>query len=169
MKGMLPDRGRAAFLDAIDVSRETLARLEAYVALLETWNRRITLVARRSLDDVWRRHILDSAQLAALLPSAARVLLDLGSGAGFPGLVLALLTPGLTVHLIEADRRKAVFLREACRVHARWQRTIVDCSIGTGSDRRQPGDGYLGGPSLMARIGRFHNRDFTRWQPPGNR
>ena len=116
MKGMLPDRGRAAFLDAIDVSRETLARLDAYVALLETWNRRINLVSRRSLDDVWRRHILDSAQLAALLPSAARVLLDLGSGAGFPGLVLALLTPGLAVHLIEADRRKAIFLREACRV-----------------------------------------------------
>lgn len=115
---MSPDRGKAAFLDAVDVSRETLARLERYVALLESWNRRINLVSRRSLDDVWRRHILDSAQLAPLLPADARVLLDLGSGAGFPGLVLALLRPALAVHLLEADQRKAAFLREACRISA---------------------------------------------------
>ena len=99
----------------LGVSRETLARLEAYVALLRSWNPRINLVSAASLGDVWRRHILDSGQLMRHLPPAARVLVDLGSGAGLPGLVLSIL--GVPeVHLIESDRRKAEFLREAARV-----------------------------------------------------
>ncbi len=108
-----------AFQEQSGVSRETQARLEAYVALLRKWNRRINLVSRASLEDVWRRHVLDSSQLMAFLPSAPsgrrRVLLDLGSGAGLPGLVLAILGAG-EVHLVEADRRKVAFLREAARV-----------------------------------------------------
>jgi 16S rRNA (guanine527-N7)-methyltransferase len=99
----------------LGVSRETLPRLEAYVALLETWNPRINLVSAASLGDVWRRHILDSGQLLRHLPPGARVVVDLGSGAGLPGLILAIL--GVPeVHLIESDQRKAVFLREAARV-----------------------------------------------------
>jgi len=99
----------------LGVSRETLARLEAYVALLRTWNPRINLVSAASLGDVWRRHILDSGQLLRHLPGGTRVLVDLGSGAGLPGLILAIL--GVPeVHLIESDRRKAAFLREAARV-----------------------------------------------------
>ncbi len=94
-------------------------RLEAYVGLLERWNQRINLVGRGSLANLWRRHILDSAQLMPLLPAAPaarqRVLLDLGSGAGLPGLVLAILGAG-EVHLVESDQRKAAFLREAARV-----------------------------------------------------
>lgn len=108
-----------AFQEQSGVSRETQARLEAYVALLRKWNRRINLVSRASLEDVWRRHVLDSSQLMAYLPPAPsgrpRVLLDLGSGAGLPGLVLAILGAG-EVHLVEADGRKAAFLREAARV-----------------------------------------------------
>ena len=99
----------------LGVSRETLARLEAYVALLQTWNPRINLVSAASLGDVWRRHILDSGQLIRHLPAGTRILVDLGSGAGLPGLILAIL--GVPeVHLIESDRRKAEFLREAARV-----------------------------------------------------
>ena len=101
--------------DVLGVSRETRGRLAQYVDLLRQWNARVNLVSRLSLDDAWRRHVLDSAQLFPLIPAEARVLVDLGSGAGFPGLVLAIL--GVPeVHLIESDARKCAFLREAARV-----------------------------------------------------
>lgn len=96
------------------VSRETVARLSAYLDLLVQWQRRIDLVAPSTMPDVWRRHMLDSAQLAPFIPDDA-VIADLGSGAGFPGLVLAILGKG-PVHLVESDQRKCVFLREALRV-----------------------------------------------------
>ena len=100
--------------EILDVSRETLDRLRAYVDLLTNWNRRINLVGAASLTDVWRRHILDSGQLVRHIGSDVRVLVDLGSGAGLPGLILGIL--GVPeVHLIEADQRKAAFLREAAR------------------------------------------------------
>ena len=107
--------GAAGFAAEFAVSRETLARLEAYVALLAAWSARINLVGRDTLADPWRRHILDSAQLRPLVPAGARSLIDLGSGAGLPGLILAILgVPG--VALVEADARKCAFLREAARV-----------------------------------------------------
>ena len=90
-------------------------RLERYAEALIRWQARINLVAPATLPDLWRRHMLDSAQLLPLLPQGARRLIDLGSGAGFPGLVLAIL--GVPeVHLVEADQRKCAFLREAARV-----------------------------------------------------
>ncbi|WP_374369608.1 16S rRNA (guanine(527)-N(7))-methyltransferase RsmG [Dongia sp.] len=98
-----------------DVSRETLSALEAYAALLTKWQARINLVAKDSLADLWRRHFLDSAQLVPLLPPGNEPITDLGSGAGFPGLVLAILT-GRQVHLVDSDQRKGVFLTEAARV-----------------------------------------------------
>ncbi len=102
------------FREQTGVSRETLDRLRIYETLLRKWQRRINLVGRSTLDDLWRRHMLDSAQLLPLLPDGARCLVDLGSGAGFPGLVLAIL--GVPeVHLIESDSRKAAFLREVSR------------------------------------------------------
>ena len=105
----------AGFAGLTGVSRETLSRLEAYAGLLAQWAARINLVGRNTLGDVWRRHFLDSAQVAAHLPASASSLIDLGSGAGFPGLVLAVLgVPG--VELVEADARKCAFLREAARV-----------------------------------------------------
>jgi 16S rRNA (guanine527-N7)-methyltransferase len=104
-----------ACAEMLSVSRETLERLRAYVDLLMRWNERINLVSAASLSDVWRRHILDSGQLFRHLDPGARVLVDLGSGAGLPGLILGILGAP-TVHLIEADRRKAVFLREATRI-----------------------------------------------------
>jgi 16S rRNA (guanine527-N7)-methyltransferase len=125
------------------VSRETAARLEAYVALLATWQESHNLVGPGTLAAVWTRHIADSAELVRIKP-AARRWVDLGSGAGLPGLVVAILlagTPDGHVHLIESNQRKCAFLRAAIRatgapatVHAgridsvleRW-RESVDC------------------------------------------
>ncbi|MEK9660854.1 MAG: 16S rRNA (guanine(527)-N(7))-methyltransferase RsmG [Alphaproteobacteria bacterium] len=101
------------FATLADVSRETLARLDAYLTLLRRWQPTLNLVGRSTLRDPWRRHMWDSAQLRPLIADRSTVV-DLGSGAGFPGLVLAILG-GLTVHLVEADQRKVVFLREAAR------------------------------------------------------
>jgi 16S rRNA (guanine527-N7)-methyltransferase len=98
----------------LHVSRETGARLAAYLDLLRLWQRRINLVGPATLADPWRRHILDSGQLWRLWPTGARILVDLGSGAGLPGLVLAIMGAP-EAHLIESDRRKAAFLREAGR------------------------------------------------------
>jgi 16S rRNA (guanine527-N7)-methyltransferase len=112
---MGPSLGINGFQRLTSVSRETLDQLKDYVDLLTAWNRRINLVGRETIGDVWRRHILDSAQLFPLIPPKARSLVDLGSGAGLPGLVLAIM--GVPeVHLIESDQRKVVFLREALRV-----------------------------------------------------
>lgn len=96
------------------VSRETLDRLRLYADLLTKWQKRINLVGPATVPDLWRRHMLDSAQVFPHLPAGTPRLIDLGSGAGFPGLVLAIL--GVPeVHLIESDQRKGVFLREVAR------------------------------------------------------
>lgn len=100
-----------------NVSRETLDRLEAFVALVEKWQRAQNLISAKTLPEIWRRHVADCAQLVTLFPTA-RIWLDLGSGAGFPGLVVALLIgdrPGAHVHLVESDGRKCAFLRSAIR------------------------------------------------------
>jgi 16S rRNA (guanine527-N7)-methyltransferase len=110
--------GRAEALTLTPVSRETLDRLDAFVALLLTWQRTTHLVAPSTVPRLWTRHIADSLQLLDLAPDA-RTWVDVGSGAGFPGLVLACALashPGATIHLVEANARKAAFLREAQRV-----------------------------------------------------
>jgi 16S rRNA (guanine527-N7)-methyltransferase len=112
-----PPLDAEALARELDVSRETLARLRRYVDLLVRWQRAVNLVGVGTLPDVWRRHILDSAQIHPHLPPSPRSLVDLGSGAGLPGLVLAIL--GVEgVHLVESDQRKVAFLREAARVTA---------------------------------------------------
>lgn len=114
----------ADFAEAFAVSRETLGSLESYAGLLRKWQKTINLVAPRTLDEIWHRHFADSAQLLRYVPAAASRLVDLGSGAGFPGLVLAILAAGeavkgarapLRVTLVESDTRKAAFLREVAR------------------------------------------------------
>jgi len=103
--------GPEDFAAATGVSHETLSRLKLYVDLLEDWNSRHNLVSKTSMAEVWHRHVYDSAQLAPLIPSQAKTLADLGSGAGFPGLVLAILGHDrLRVSLFEATRKKAEFL-----------------------------------------------------------
>jgi 16S rRNA (guanine527-N7)-methyltransferase len=101
-------------LQRFNVSRESLARLEHYTALLLQWQRRINLIGASTAGQVWQRHILDALQLIPLLPPGARIIADLGSGAGIPGLVLAIAT-GLEAHLYECNGKKAAFLREAAR------------------------------------------------------
>jgi 16S rRNA (guanine527-N7)-methyltransferase len=110
------------------VSRETFEDIEAFESMFLLWAGRINLAAPSTLDDIWNRHILDSAQLAPLAPSALRWL-DLGSGGGFPGLVLAFLLrekSGGQIDLIESNHKKAGFLQAVigqfslpARVHAR--------------------------------------------------
>ncbi len=96
------------------VSRETRARLEEFATLLLRWNKTINLIARRDEPALWPRHIADSLQLAPLIPPGSSRGIDLGTGGGFPGLVLAIATD-IPFDLIEADQRKAAFLREAGR------------------------------------------------------
>lgn len=105
---------RDSVLTSLNVSRETQARLIRYVELLQKWQERINLVSESTLPDVWQRHILDSAQLVALAPAQPGLWVDLGSGAGFPGLVIAIMSLH-HIHLIESDSRKCAFLQEVAR------------------------------------------------------
>lgn len=109
------DRERALAL--VPVSRETLGRLDRFVELLIAWQAHTNLIARSTVPTLWTRHIADSLQLVGLAPGA-RVWADLGSGGGFPGLVIACAlaeTEGAQVHLVESIGKKATFLREAVR------------------------------------------------------
>ena len=98
----------------LNVSRETIDKFRAYLTLLEKWQAQINLVANSTLAEAWQRHILDSGQLAAFYPPQTKNIMDVGSGAGFPGLVLAIMG-GVTVDLVESDQRKAVFLSTVTR------------------------------------------------------
>jgi 16S rRNA (guanine527-N7)-methyltransferase len=109
---------RAAALRLTPVSRETRARLDAFVEVLLAWNAHTNLIGASTVPHLWTRHIADSLQLLDLAPGA-RTWVDLGSGAGFPGLVVACAlagTPGAQVHLVESIGKKARFLREAARL-----------------------------------------------------
>jgi 16S rRNA (guanine527-N7)-methyltransferase len=113
----MPPEPDDAALAGFDVSRETRARLGAYVRLLGEWQRTTNLVAPATLPDVWRRHVTDSLQFQLLAP-AARRWADLGSGGGFPGLVTAIRLadePGAHVDLVESVAKKAAFLRAVIR------------------------------------------------------
>ncbi len=115
-RAVLDLMSRETFCNLVSVSRETADRLEDYITLLKKWNKTINLVSSNSLDDPWRRHILDSAQLVNHMPNRKARIVDLGSGAGLPGIILALILPEADVHLVESDQRKSAFLREAARV-----------------------------------------------------
>ncbi len=110
----------ADFQAQTQVSDGVQARLQIYAELLVKWQAKINLVGPDTIPDLWRRHLLDSAQIAPFVSDHKKVV-DFGSGAGFPGLVLALLNPTLDVHLVESDQRKGVFLREVNRA--------VGCSV----------------------------------------
>lgn len=115
-----------------NVSRETFLKLKTYEGLLLKWQRAINLISPTTIEDLAERHFLDSAQLMEYLPNKDITLADMGSGAGFPGMVLAIL--GIkNVHLIESDVRKATFLRNVsretfCTVHLHDIRA-EDCKI----------------------------------------
>ena len=101
------------------VSRETLAKLEIYAETLKKWNPRINLVAKSTLSDLWERHIEDSLQIMGHVPDGTHHIVDIGSGGGFPGLVLAIAASetdaNINVTMIESDQRKSIFLRTVLR------------------------------------------------------
>ena len=139
----MSETGRAAVANR--VSRETLARLDAYVALLRRWQGVKNLVGPETLADVWSRHVDDSLQLADHAPLEG-LWVDLGSGAGFPGLVLAILAAETSarVVLIESNARKAAFLREVARVTgapAEVEAARIEATI----------DGFAGATAVTAR------------------
>lgn len=102
-----------------DVSRETYEKLQAFEELIRKWTPKINLIAPGTIDDIWDRHICDSAQIYSLAPPDYRSWADIGSGGGLPGIVIAILAqekqPGASVTLIESDQRKATFLQIAGR------------------------------------------------------
>ena len=127
---------RAAALALTPVSRETAVRLDRYVELLLEWQAKTNLVAPSTLPTLWTRHISDSLQLLSIAPTA-KAWADLGSGGGFPGVVLACAlaeTPGANIHLIERNAKKAAFLREAIRVTSA-SGTVHLADIGDSVDR----------------------------------
>ena len=101
-------------LERLGVSRESMARLEVLIEVLLTWQARMNLISPSTVDDVWMRHVVDSAQLLPLIHKNTAGIADLGSGAGFPALVLAAIQPA-TVHMFEANAKKVAFLHEALR------------------------------------------------------
>jgi 16S rRNA (guanine527-N7)-methyltransferase len=103
-----------AVAERFNVSRESFGRLHIYVRLLLAWQKKVNLIGPSTEPEIWTRHIADSLQLLALLPDNTNAIADLGSGAGLPGLVLAI-SGNISGHLIESQGKKAAFLREAIR------------------------------------------------------
>lgn len=111
----MSDEGRRTFLEKMSVSHETEKKLALYADTLKAWNRKINLVSPSTINQLWERHFLDSAQLTEYIPKNIQKQGDLGSGAGFPGLIMALLCPH-KIELVESDHRKVAFMREVSRL-----------------------------------------------------
>ena len=103
-----------------NVSRETFQELKTYEASLHEWQNKFNLVSKSSLEESWQRHFLDSIQLYSLIPDDAKLLYDLGSGAGFPGMVIAVMakgrTPSLKVKMIESITKKTLYLKHVAEI-----------------------------------------------------
>lgn len=103
-------------LNGLDISRETYEKLKAFVALLTKWTRKINLIAPNTVNDIWQRHVADSAQIYTLAPKTWDRWLDIGSGGGLPALVIAILDEAQQpMTLIESDQRKCLFLQTVRR------------------------------------------------------
>lgn len=150
----------------LEAGQEPLAeavagRFGAYCALLMRWNARTNLTAIREEDGILRRHFVESIACARALPSGIATLLDFGSGAGFPGLPIALCRPEMAVTLAESQNKKAAFLREAVRtlevpveVHSGRAEALgksFDCVTLRAVDRMQ--EAIRGAAALVARDG----------------
>lgn len=97
------------------LSNEVNSKLKTYLALLQKWQPKINLISNNTLETAWERHFEDSLQLLDILPQGQQTLFDFGSGAGFPGLVLAIARNDLSVHLVESDQKKCSFLKTVSR------------------------------------------------------
>ena len=148
-----------------------MARLEHLAELLRAENTRQNLIARATVDSLWQRHIADSAQLLCYVPRETGVWLDLGTGAGFPGLVIAAMRPDWTVYLVESRKRRVEWLdaaREAlqlshCRVIGERLENVPDFSAGVISARS-----FAPMPRLLELAGRFSTKQ-TVWLLPKGR
>ena len=120
------------FCDTYNVSRETFDKLKHYQSMLIEWQDKFNLVSSSTLEDAWNRHFLDSAQLFSLIPNQAKILYDFGSGAGFPGMVLAIMAnekmPNLQVSLIESTTKKTLYLN-AVKSETNTNVTIINDRI----------------------------------------
>lgn len=121
---MTEDRGRSIFLHHCSVSRETLRKLDLYADMVIVENSNQNLISKSTEADFWTRHVLDSAQLLAAMPPNARTCLDVGSGAGLPGIVLAAMSD-VQFTLIEPRRRRAEFLQAVVHSLAFGERARV--------------------------------------------
>ena len=115
------------------VSRETFKKIEQFVELLKDWNQKMNLVSRNSLEVLWERHILDSAQLISYIPSQTKRVLDIGSGAGFPAVVLAILlqeiNPDAEVIMVESIKKKTVYLNDVCSKLGLSNVKVLNCRV----------------------------------------
>jgi len=109
--------GKREFARTYNVSRETMERLSIYADMLTKWQRRINLVGPATIEVLWTRHFADSLELVRHAPSGAKNWIDIGTGAGFPGMVIATCgqQKNIQVNLVEANARKCSFLREVSR------------------------------------------------------
>ncbi|HEY0043146.1 MAG TPA: 16S rRNA (guanine(527)-N(7))-methyltransferase RsmG [Allosphingosinicella sp.] len=157
--------------EALGVPRETVERLEAFVDYLAAENERQNLVSRGTLGSVWSRHIYDSAQLLRFAPSADASWIDLGTGAGFPGLIIAALHGG-PVTLVEARKLRADFLREGAEILGVEDRTDIYCAkveaVETGTYDVISARAFAPLPKLLA-LGEKFAAPGTRWVLPKGR
>lgn len=121
----------------MSVSRETDKRLRQYFALLQKWQPKINLISNNTLYNAWERHFEDSLQVLDLIPECPQTLYDLGCGAGFPGLVLAIMRDDLDVHLVESDQKKCSFLKTVSR-ETETPVTVQNCRIESVSRETAP-------------------------------
>ena len=121
------------FCDTYNVSRETFSKLESYCQSLQEWQQKFNLVSKNSLNDIWKRHIEDSAQLFEYIPSSAEQLLDIGSGAGFPGMVIAIMaaekTPYLNITMTDSIMKKTVYLNHVREITGLSNVDILNCRV----------------------------------------
>ncbi len=125
-----PPDDRQEFARTFNVSRETMERLNTYGEILKKWQRRINLVGPSTIDSLWMRHFADSLELVEHAPKEAKQWMDIGTGAGFPGLVIAACgeQKGLHIDLVESNAKKCAFLREVAR-HIKAPVSIHNCRI----------------------------------------
>ncbi len=122
-----------SFCDKYHVSRETYLKLERYCQSLIEWQQKFNLVSKNTLNDIWSRHIEDSAQIFEHIPQKSKKLLDIGSGAGFPGMVIAIMsaekTPYLNITLVDSVLKKTVYLNHVKEISDLSNTNILNCRM----------------------------------------
>lgn len=128
------------FCSKYHVSRETYLKLDRYRQSLIEWRQKFNLISKNTLDDIWNRHIEDSAQIFEYIPTKAQKLLDVGSGAGFPGMVVAIIsaekTPYLKITLVDSTLKKTVYLNHVKEITGISNTEILNCRVENITDKK---------------------------------